>query len=1427
MSIRNRQSTLFPAESWRRQYESDSNVDFSAYTQSELKETIRDYVSRTYPEEYNDWIGSSEFVILLDILSNLTQSVSYRVDLSARENFFDTAERRSSLIRLAQNLSYKVSRVTPATGEGKLIAIRTTQDLTDSDGNTINTVYWNDSTDPDWLEKWLIVMNAAMSNRTQYGRPLRYYSDGLEKVGLYRFNSLAPATGSYRFNTTVSGSSLPFEIINVLLDSDTGLYEELAPSVGNAMHLLYREDGLGNSSGGTGWFLPIRQGEMGYQDILFEESKSMREVNINVPNINNIDVWVTEVNDDGTVVSEWTRVDATFGEGLGFTTSTQTEIFEVETRENDQITVRFGDGKFGNIPIGKFRIWYRTSTDDPKIVKTSDINEKKISLPYANGGSQFNLSLTFSLQEAMTNAAEGETDDEIRSRAPKMYYSQDRMITSEDYNSLLLEDISILKVNAVNRTFSGHGISGPLKDPTGTYNSLKLIGEDGRVFRRFIGTTTVLTAGLSAEDILNDYIQPAIRTTDKEELYNGIYEEVRVLDYTTFTVDSTVNNRARGRFQRGEVGNEYNVAVGTSASSDDPMKHVRDGAVVRWTSYDGSTERIDYTVNGGLVSNGILFSDPVTEGSVVWSVFPGFRVEMTETEKQNVTARIELKRSFAIRWDIDTETWSIVKPEDIDESSDFNLNYAGNTTSAGLDASWMVRLEYSPEAGQDRWIVHERGLGVYFVSDREVDLYGADPETVIDAETGRSLRDNVKILKDNESRDSLVRRGFQPAFGWDPVSGAIEAVGDGTTIEFSLLGETINEDHIIVTNIATQEVYPKANWSINNKPGIDSIEFNTAPSIGERYLVRYDPNVARLKVSRHEVTGDDSSTDFNFVTLGALHTDNVWAFEDGLIKSPGRDYFITAQENNTAGRIEFTSGTPGAGVELDILNFGGSGPAFIHRHFESDGIIKVFTTLTNSDKVWVFVNGELQTSGWSLDKTTPTNYVVTFLAAPDDGDTVDIKILMWPTMWKVSESTQAAAVSQDSFTVPGDTSSDAQVLFFVDGVETRTTIEGGLSLPFSPMSGGETIHMINFEEGGAPASGSSYSLEKTMKTNHDYIGTDTTVWITGPLRQDDGYVDENGVAITGADADRDLESDTPFFFRDLVIQDGSTDLVLWRKITSLGRELWEPVSETTLPMATYDNAVYQNAVGDSIGARTNGDIHRTSAGVYLTANGTTGLWETAADQTIYRYDVGRTGLRFLWTHYSGDTSRIDPSRSNVIDVYVLTRTYDEEFRDWLSLGTGDEPDPPTLTALRNAYGTFDTKKAASDALIFRPAKYKVLFGTQAVAELQADIVVVKVPGSTVPDADLKLRVLQAIDDYFDPTLWDFGETLYYTELAGYVHQELSQDVASIVIVPKESDAKFGRLFQVTSQPDELFISGAQPENVEIVDSLSDSRLRIG
>ena len=183
--------------------------------------------------------------------------------------------------------------------------------------------------------------------------------------------------------------------------------------------------------------------------------------------------------------------------------------------------------------------------------------------------------------------------------------------------------------------------------------------------------------------------------------------------------------------------------------------------------------------------------------------------------------------------------------------------------------------------------------------------------------------------------------------------------------------------------------------------------------------------------------------------------------------------------------------------------------------------------------------------------------------------------------------------------------------------------------------------------------------------------------------------------------------------------------------------------------------------------------------------------------------------------------------SNIIDVYLLTRSYDTQFRKWLSGGIADKPEAPNSDSLRVSFGTSLSEiKAVSDEIIYHPVNYKVLFGSNADLSLQAQFKVVKNPNKTINDNDLKVRIISAINDFFDVANWDFGDRFYLGELITYITNAVTPDVSNLVIVPRQVTQTFGSLFEIQSANDEIFVSGATVDDIVIVTAITASEIKV-
>ena len=91
MSSTNRQNRLLLTEDWERVYQSYRNAEFKSYDFDTIRRTLINYLRQNYPEDFNDYIESSEYLALIDMIAFLGQNIAFRIDLNARDNFLKSS----------------------------------------------------------------------------------------------------------------------------------------------------------------------------------------------------------------------------------------------------------------------------------------------------------------------------------------------------------------------------------------------------------------------------------------------------------------------------------------------------------------------------------------------------------------------------------------------------------------------------------------------------------------------------------------------------------------------------------------------------------------------------------------------------------------------------------------------------------------------------------------------------------------------------------------------------------------------------------------------------------------------------------------------------------------------------------------------------------------------------------------------------------------------------------------------------------------------------------------------------------------------------------------------------------------------------------------------------------------------------------------
>jgi hypothetical protein len=1118
MATTDRQNRLLVAEDWRKIYQAFQQADFKSYDFETLRRTMVAYLRENYPDDFNDFVESSEYVALIDLIAYIAQALSFRVDLNARENFLETAERRNSVLRLARLINYNAKRNRPATGLLKVDSISTTQDVVDSTGTNLatQTIVWNDSANSNYREQFTAILNAANQTGQLFGNPRESGSIGGIDTEVYTLSSNQTDLPLFKYTKSVGGIGRQFEIVPSTINNSDSIYES-DPIAGTGLTYTYRSDGAGDSSNNTGFFFLFKQGTMQYADFTVDTAVTNYVRSIAASNINDTDVWLYKLDQFGQIAEKWTKVPSLTGNNAIYNSLAASErnIYNVVTKNNDAIDLVFGDGNFSNLPLGSFRTYHRISDNAKYAIQPTDMQNIQVAVPYTDAnGAQQTLTISMSLKASVYNAAATESNDSIREKAAQVYYSQNRMITAEDYQVVPLSaSQEIVKVRSVNRSASGISRAKEILDPTGAYSNVSVFAEDGILYRE--ESTQQFTFTFNNRSNIQSTIDTSVEAKLKEAYARQFYYlKYGTKDLSTLTATwnstTTSTNTNTGYFTSGGA-----LSIGDFSTSN--LKFAKPGALVKFTSpdsreflnnslvtagTDNAEDRV-WAKIGAVVGDGansgvgnlesgvgpVTLNNIIPNGAVVSAVIPNFTTSFSATLEADIIDRVEAYEEFGLRYDVDTETWKVITSTNLSTSSVFDLGNAGDTTGTNLDASWWFKFTNDGNT----YTVTYRKLDYIFESESQNKFHYDAQDKIYDYTTGKTVKDTVKILRTNSIPST------------------------GNSIGY----------HIT--------------WQV-----VDT------------------------------VTEADGFQDNRKVKVGFFDDD-----DDGVVDNP------------------------------DIFD------------------IVVEPTLSESTK---FVFFEKYTSYDNIERYRPyaaTNFVVT--------------------------------------------------------------------------------------------------------ENESDIDLNTSTYSDGQL----------------------------FYF------------------------------------------------------------YAASEDVIKSYSATTNTLSTTTDYLARR---GRSSISFQYKHNAGQETRIDPSVSNIVDVYLLERTYDNLFRIWLQDG-GSKPATSTSDQLRINYsGVLNPLKSLSDQIVYHPVKYKILFGSNADEELQATFKVVKNTKTNVTDAVIKTRVIQAINEFFALDNWDFGDSFYFTELAAYIHNELAPDLLTAVIVPNQSGQSFGSLFQINSAADEIFISGATVDDVSIITALGANQL---
>jgi len=788
MAKTTRQTAIFGVEDWKRLYQTYREADFQSYDFETLRKSFVDYLRLYYPETFNDYIESSEFIALLDVMAFMGQALAFRNDLNTRENFLDTAERRDSVVRLANLVSYTPKRNTEAQGYLKVVSASTTENITDFNGiNLANiTIDWNDATNPNWLEQFTSIMNAAFVDSQKFGRPgNRQDILGIE-TSEYTINLIPGYLPIIPYTSVVDGVNMPFEVVSATTVGKEYVYEP-APKPNGAFNVLYRNDAQGFGSANTGFFFLFKQGVLQNQDFNLSEAIPNRTVNINIEGCNQEDHWLYKLDDVGSISGEWIYVENIFAGAVEQLAPDQRTLYSITSRANDQITLTFGDGVFSSVPVGTFRTYVRSSNGLQYIINPEEMQNISVPISYiSRSGRLETLTLTCGITQPVTNAQSRENITEIKQRAPARYYTQNRMVNGEDYNNFPFTKYnSIIKSKAVDRASTGTSRYIDLTDPTGKYSSTNIFSSDGVIYEENVLPTFNFNWVNRNEivDTITNSVEPLAASRGMLQFYYANFPRPPLTVLSAgWNQTTTINNQTTGYFYTSTASNPLPIGAYTNNNAQyitqgslvkfvppagkffDANNRLQTGVPVRadekmviWATVEAVV--LEGTAQGlGNLPDGIgpvALNNFVPSGALAQLVIPKFVNVLPLEIKQSMIQQIELYRNFGLGYNNLTGSWYLITSTNLDADyagnpAPFSRVYAQDTSGQNLDASWLVQFL----TDGSNYVVSSRSLQYKFASVIQTRFFFSTSGEVYDSKTGLVIKDFIRVLKTNSRPDS-------------------------------------------------------------------------------------------------------------------------------------------------------------------------------------------------------------------------------------------------------------------------------------------------------------------------------------------------------------------------------------------------------------------------------------------------------------------------------------------------------------------------------------------------------------------------------------------------------------------------------------------------------------------------------------------------
>jgi hypothetical protein len=839
---------------------------------------------------------------------------------------------------------------------------------------------------------------------------------------------------------------------------------------------------------------------------------------------------------------------------------------------------------------------------------------------------------------------------------------------------------------------------------------------------------------------------------------------------------------------------------------------INEGDTLELSSLSGTTYAKVIEVSGTTYT----LSKAIKENGTIVNVIRGLRTKFTEAEVTSIKTKINssTEETFTIKYALKTGQTNIWE---------WQLH-----TISGTPSECHVVFNYSSgiRDNESEYVAEFTGKKIAFESRDQVKFFYGNTTDVIDNETNLSMRDTIYL--------NYLTTGGNTTSGYGSTVGDVVTIGQAPISNSAVYNTTGATFDAIFQYTGARESYEFA----NSNPAVsgttythslispNGIEYPLAPS-----------NIIAPTSASGKIIGDATELG-NGIDKLQLRIDDLSAIT-GLSTTVGLDSPVTASsETNTS-------------LSNVTINYEGE-PGDIKTLANADSS---FTTISSSSLTSLGFKGKKSLSYFNAastssnfvfrdnsDSAEQNDMVVTYHAGFDEYTFV----LPWQTAFQINTLDSDIDFKQYAYGEFSITSSTAlttsNILLrtetgaFIDNEHITVTNTSGTTYKVIFWTYAVTVgDLIDVFIGSAATLSDIADYSVRVKASFDLATqTNTTVatyktmasyvyddYLTGA-----GYKDNTKVKLLASNVD-----DHPYSVFDItasqsiILESYTKDNISYERASKVAIAAAQDSSPTDPDSSVPSSATLWFNTTNSTWYKRIGGLWNP-AFTYTSAGGNDIVYNTIT----YSVKEGITFVEdnfssFRWEHYADVNKRIDPSTSNIVDMYVLSSDYVRNVEKWIATDfTTTTPVPPNNFELSKIMNTIEPKKAIADHVAYIPVEFKYLFGSYAENENQAIFKVIKKLGVGYTDSEIKTEVSKKVNEYFSIDNWDFGATFYFSELAAYLHKELGDYISSVVITPKYASNEFTNLLSISCALNEVFMAVTTSNDVKIITQLAQSEL---